>query len=162
MDTSRRTTWRRLVLLVPAAVLATQAPLLTSASALDATPQTQTQAHPAATAPAQPQDDKQLALDTLDEVVQGNFTAVSARFTEPLRPQAPPELLAKSWQDYQQAFGSYQSHGDPTQVTSGDQTVVSVPLQMAKQPGEFRVTFNNNGQLTGLFFLRTGVPVPLP
>ncbi|MFD7031430.1 DUF3887 domain-containing protein [Streptomyces sp. NPDC059917] len=162
MDTTCGTTWRRLVLFVPAAVLAAQAPLLTSAYALDAPQRPLTAASAPAPVQAPPQDDAQPALDALDEVVRGDFTAVSARFDETLRRQASPELLARSWQDYQRAFGSYRSHGDPVQSTSGDQSVVRVPLDMAKQPGEFRITFAQDGQVTGLYFLRAGVPVPSP
>ncbi|WP_405486195.1 DUF3887 domain-containing protein [Streptomyces sp. NBC_00096] len=115
---------------------------------------------PAAMAVPAPADDKQLALDVLDEVVRGDFTAVSGRFDETLRHPAPAELLARSWKEYQEEFGAYRSHGEPQQVASVQGTVVNVPLHMAKEPGEFRVTFNEEGHLTGLFFLRTGIPVP--
>ncbi|MFD3540412.1 DUF3887 domain-containing protein [Streptomyces sp. NPDC058662] len=108
--------------------------------------------------PALP-DYERLALDTLDEVLSDDFAAVSARFDEELREQASPEFLATSWEDYQQAFGAYRSHGEPEQVRTGAQTVVTVPLRMARQPGEFRVAFNGDGQITGLYFLRPGVPV---
>ncbi|WP_329193343.1 MULTISPECIES: DUF3887 domain-containing protein [unclassified Streptomyces] len=126
-----------------------------------------TQAHaaehaavPAAVTVAARPDYEQLALDTLGEVTRGDFTAVSARFDEALRGQATAEFLAKSWNDYQKTFGRFESHGDPKQVASGNGNVVDVPLHMAKQPGTFRVTFNTDGQIVGLFFLRTGVPVP--
>ncbi|MBT2482365.1 DUF3887 domain-containing protein [Streptomyces sp. ISL-94] len=113
----------------------------------------------AVTVPRQPQY-KQLALDTLAEVIQGSFTAVSSRFDEAMQQKVSPEALEQSWKSYQAEFGRYQSHGDPQQVASGSGTVVNVPLRMAKQPGEFRVTFNESGRITGLYFLRTGVPVP--
>ncbi|MFD0375864.1 DUF3887 domain-containing protein [Streptomyces sp. NPDC059525] len=99
------------------------------------------------------------ALDTLAEVVRGDFDAVSARFDTALRQQASPEVLRKSWEAYQAGFGRYLSHGEPRQAVTAAGTVVSVPLRMAKQPGEFRVTFNTDGRLTGLWFLRPGVPV---
>ncbi|WP_328302585.1 DUF3887 domain-containing protein [Streptomyces sp. NBC_00435] len=158
----------RIVRTVPAALLASSAVLLTNGSPASSA---QEPAPAAVTAPAgvlaaaavpvaARTDDEQLALDTLDEVVRGDFTAVSGRFDETLRHQASPELLARSWQDYQEQFGPYRSHGDPRQVASVQGTVVNVPLNMAKRPGEFRVTFNEDGLLTGLFFLRTGIPVP--
>lgn len=110
-------------------------------------------------APAAPDYDR-LALDTLDEVLRDDFAAVSSRFDEALRSQASPEFLAKSWKDYQEAFGAYRSHGDPEQVSLREGTVVRVPLRMAERPGEFRVTFDEDGQITGLYFLRAGVPAP--
>ncbi|MEU8438464.1 DUF3887 domain-containing protein [Streptomyces sp. NPDC029216] len=112
----------------------------------------------AVTVPSRPSYE-QLALDTLDEVVKGDFTAVSARFEAALRRQASPQVLEKSWQTYQAEFGRYVSHGAPRQVALGAGTVVSVPLTMAERPGEFRVTFDEDGLLVGLYFLRVGVPV---
>lgn len=100
------------------------------------------------------------ALDTLDEVVRGDFDAVWARFGTELRQQVTPEALRQSWDAYRAEFGPYVSHGDPRQTAMAAGTVVSVPLRMAKQPGEFRVTFGTDGRLTGLWFLRPGVPLP--
>ncbi|MFF2195811.1 DUF3887 domain-containing protein [Streptomyces sp. NPDC058157] len=100
------------------------------------------------------------ALDTLDEVVRGDFDAVRARFGTELRQQVSPEALRQSWDAYRAEFGDYVSHGEPRQTGVAAGTVVSVPLRMAKQPGEFRVTFGADGRLTGLWFLRAGVPLP--
>ncbi|MEU7067006.1 DUF3887 domain-containing protein [Streptomyces sp. NPDC046161] len=162
-DRTRGGTWRRrLLMAAPTALLASQAlvPVGGSVPGLAQARAAEGAAVPAAvTVPARP-DYQRLALDTLDEVTRGDFTAVSARFDEALRGQATPEFLAKSWNDYQKAFGRFESHGDPKQVASGNGNVVDVPLHMAKRPGDFRVTFNTEGQIVGLFFLRTGVPVP--
>jgi hypothetical protein len=51
-------------------------------------------------------------------------------------------------------------HGDPEQLKRGDLAVVNIALHMEKQLGEFRVTFHPDGTVTGLYFLRAGVPVP--
>lgn len=161
-DVTRGGMRRRLLLVAPAALLAAQAVLPIGGSVPGVTPAHAAEevAVPAAvTVPARP-DYERLAIATLDEVTRGDFTAVSARFDEALRGQATPEFLAKSWNDYQKAFGRFESHGDPKQVASGNGNVVDVPLHMAKRPGTFRVTFNTDGQIVGLFFLRTGVPVP--
>ncbi|MFD3695199.1 DUF3887 domain-containing protein [Streptomyces sp. NPDC058646] len=155
-------TWQlRLVLVVPAALLVSGAVLPDNASSPGVTYAHAADAFvPVAPAvPARPDYDR-LALDALDEVLRGDFAAVSSRFDEELRQQASPEFLATSWKDYQEAFGEYRSHGDPQQEESGDGTVVGVPLRMAKQPGEFRVAFDGDGRITGLYFLRAGVPVP--
>ncbi|MCM1965231.1 DUF3887 domain-containing protein [Streptomyces sp. G1] len=152
----------RFVRLAPAAVLASGAMLLTNGS-LPAAAQVRAPAEITAAAvtalPARA-DDERLALDTLDEVVRGDFAAVSARFDGTLRHQASPEALAQAWKDYQEQYGPYRSHGDPRQVTSVHGSVVNVPLHMEKGTGEFRVTFNEGGHLIGLYFLRTGIPVP--
>ncbi|WP_327256694.1 DUF3887 domain-containing protein [Streptomyces sp. NBC_01244] len=152
----------RFVRLLPAAVLASGVLLLAN-GALPAAAQVRAPAEvtaPAVTALPGQADDERLALDALDEVVRGDFAAVSARFDETLRHQASPEALAQSWKDYQEQYGPYRSHGDPRQVTSVHGSVVNVPLHMENGTGEFRVTVNEGGRLIGLFFLRTGIPVP--
>ncbi|MFJ1601888.1 hypothetical protein ACIOHS_00695 [Streptomyces sp. NPDC088253] len=113
------------------------------------------------TAPSPPPN-KQLALKTLDQVVKGNFVAVSARFDESIRQEGNPAVLANAWKLYQDqlGFGRYQSHGEPRQVVSGDRTVVDISLRMAEQPGDFRVAFDGKGRIEGLWFLKKGVPVP--
>ncbi|MEV7417572.1 DUF3887 domain-containing protein [Streptomyces sp. NPDC089919] len=142
-----------------AAALAASALLAAPGSALAAAPaQPPDRAPLVSTAPAAPSYG-QLALDTLDEVVQGDFAAVSGRFAEPLRQQATADVLQQSWTTYQQEFGDYQSHGDPAETRTTAGTVVDIPLVMAKQPGDFRVTFDPDGKLLGLYFLRPGVPV---
>ncbi|MCJ0869471.1 DUF3887 domain-containing protein [Streptomyces sp. AP-93] len=153
--------------LVPAVVLASGALLLTNGSLPAAAQVRAVQVRvaaevtaPALTALAGQADDERLALDTLDEVVRGDFAAVSARFDETLRHQASPEALAQSWKDYQEQFGPYRSHGDPQQVTSVHGSVVNVPLHMENGTGDFRVTINEGGHLIGLYFLRAGIPIP--
>ncbi|MFJ1536751.1 DUF3887 domain-containing protein [Streptomyces mirabilis] len=118
-------------------------------------------ARPPVTVPSPPPY-KQLALKTLDQVVKGNFVAVSARFDDSIRQEGNPAVLANAWKEYQDqhGFGRYQSHGAPRQVVSGDRTVVDIPLRMAKRPGDFRVVFDGKGHIEGLWFLKKGVPVP--
>lgn len=80
-----------------------------------------------------------------------------------MKQQLTPEALASTWTTYQEAFGKYLSHGAPQDVLLGELTVVNVPLQMEKEPGEFRVTFHPDATVAGLYFLKTGVPVsPVP
>ncbi|MFD7257993.1 DUF3887 domain-containing protein [Streptomyces sp. NPDC059874] len=117
-----------------------------------------TVAGPAAAAPAQTQYDR-IATQTLDDIVNGNFTAAAAHFDTTLRKLLPPDALAGAWETYQNKFGSYQSHGDPNDVAFGEFTVVNVPLSMERRPGEFRVTFHKDGSIAGLLFLDTGVPI---
>ena len=119
-----------------------------------------TTAAAASATPAQGQYDP-AALQMLDAIVHGDWGAVTAHFDSLMLKRLPPDELASSWDDYQQAFGAYQSHGDPEDVPVGNLTVVNVPLQMQHQPGQLRVTFHDkDGKVAGLFFLKTGVPVP--
>ena len=99
-----------------------------------------------------------LALQILDAVVRGDFNAATAHFDSKLHQELPPDQLGAAWATYQDAFGKYQSHGDPTQVPVRDLTVVSVPLQMERKPGEFRASFQRDGTVAGIYFLETGTP----
>jgi hypothetical protein len=114
-------------------------------------------AAPAATAAATPD---QVALATLDNIVQGDNAAASAPFDQTMHAMLPVQALGQAWTTYQQQFGGYQSHGDPEDIQRGDLTVVNVPLQMARQPGQFRLTVHPDGTIAGLYFLKEGVPVP--
>jgi Protein of unknown function (DUF3887) len=116
-------------------------------------------ARPASASPTPNQDDK-LALQMLDAIVRGDFATATAQFDSLMREKLTAEQLRSDWGTYQEALGNYQSHGDPQDVLRGDLTVVNIPLQMAREPGQFRVTFHKDATVAGLFFLKTGVPVP--
>lgn len=102
----------------------------------------------------------QVALATLDEIVRGDYPAAAAEFNPTMKMFLSPAALQQSWDVYQQMFGRYLSHGIPENVARGDTTVVNVPLQMDRRPGQFRLTVQPDGTVAALTFLREGVPVP--
>jgi hypothetical protein len=110
-------------------------------------------------AAAAPSQDDPLALQILDAITRGDFPTATAGFDSQMKQKLTPQDLSSSWTTYQQAFGTYQSHGDPQDVAMGELTVVNIPLQMQTQPGEFRVTFHPDQTVAGLFFLKAGTPV---
>ncbi|WP_169811261.1 DUF3887 domain-containing protein [Nocardia anaemiae] len=113
-----------------------------------------------ATATGANSQDDQIALQTLDAIVRADFTAATSHFDDAMKKKLPSGNLSSSWTAYQGAFGRYQSHGDPQDVTRGDLTVVSVPLSMERKPGEFRVSMHKDETIAGLFFLEAGAPIP--
>jgi hypothetical protein len=102
----------------------------------------------------------QLAQATFDQIVAGDYAGATTQFDQNLQKMLPAAALGQAWSAYQQTFGAYQSHGDPEDVQRGDLTVVNLPLQMARRPGQFRLTVHPDGTVAGLYFLREGVPVP--
>jgi hypothetical protein len=142
-----------------AVVMAAILPLTACQSAPTAQSPATSSSAPASVASA-PDQFNQQALDILNAVVRGDWNTVTAPFDPQMRQQLPAAKLCSAWSGYQQQFGNYQSHGDPQPVTRGDLTVVNVPLQMERMPGEFRITFDSNGAVGGLWLLRAGVPVP--
>ena len=114
-------------------------------------------AAPAATAAEAPD---QVAMTTIDDIAAGNYAAVTARFDPELQKRLSPKALQQVWDGYQRTFGAYQSHGGPEDTLRGDLTVLNVPLQMDRMPGQFRVKIHPDGTIAGVYFLREGVPVP--
>jgi Protein of unknown function (DUF3887) len=111
------------------------------------------------TAAAGKYDDQ--ALQILDSVVKQDFKSATTHFDSTMQEKLSPQALGSAWDQYQAQFGKYESHGNPEDVPRGELTVVNIPLKMATEPGEFRATFHDgDGTVAGLFFLRTGVPVP--
>ncbi|MGW2881676.1 hypothetical protein ACWDBP_36800 [Streptomyces sp. NPDC001233] len=55
------------------------------------------------------QDDT-IALQTLDDIVKGDYTAATAHFDATVRRQLPPDALEKAWRNYEAQFGAYRSH----------------------------------------------------
>ncbi|OHT67532.1 hypothetical protein BKG66_22965 [Mycobacteroides chelonae] len=102
----------------------------------------------------------QLALATLDQIVQGNNAAATAHFDPTMADMLSAPALGQSWITYQELLGTYQSHGEPEDIRRGELTVVNVPLQMERAPGQFRLTVHPDGTIAGLYFLKEGVPVP--
>jgi len=102
-----------------------------------------------------------VALQMLDAIAHKDWGTVTAHFDSRMLKKVSPDKLAAGWDQYQQLFGAYQSHGDPKDVPVREVTVVNVPLQMQHHPGQLRVTFRDkDGKVAGLVFLKTGVPVP--
>jgi hypothetical protein len=108
---------------------------------------------------ATPSQDDPVALQILDAITRGDFETATARFDSDMKQKLTPQDLSAAWTTYQEAFGKYQSHGGPQDVPVGDLTVVNTPLQMERQPGEFRVTFHPDQTVAGLWFLKPGTPV---
>jgi len=102
----------------------------------------------------------QVAMTAIDDIAAGNYAAVTARFDPELQKRLSPKALQQVWDGYQRTFGAYQSQGGPEDTLRGDLTVVNVPLQMDRMPGQFRVKIHPDGTIAGVYFLREGVPVP--
>jgi ABC-type transport system substrate-binding protein len=101
-----------------------------------------------------------LALATLNDIVQGDPAAATVNFDKTMHRLLSPDSLQQAWTAYQKQLGPYLSQGDPQDTTRGEITVVNVPLQMQNAPGQFRLSVRSNGQIAGLYFLKDGVPVP--
>jgi hypothetical protein len=99
------------------------------------------------------------AVRLLADLVAGRDHAVVATFDTQMTAALSAARLAQSLAVYEAHFGGYVGHGTPTVVAAGGETVVRVPLRMRRMPGEFRLTFDSDGRVSGLYLLRVGVPL---
>jgi Protein of unknown function (DUF3887) len=131
----------------------------TSATSTSAT-STTTSANPSSSGVPKA-DFSNTAIGMIDAISRGDFGAATVDFDSGMKQKLPASELSTKWASYQQQLGNYQSHGDPQEVTRGDETVVNVPLKMQKAPGQFRVNFRNkDGKVSGLGFLKAAEPAP--
>jgi len=95
------------------------------------------------------------ALVALANIVHGREQAVVATFNTQMARQLSSAKLARDWGLYELVFGRYLGHGQPVTVSLPPLTVVRVPLKMARRPGEFRISYQPDGRVAGLYFLRS-------
>ena len=100
------------------------------------------------------------AKQLVDDVAAGNFAEVTAHFDSKVAANLSGTKLAQTWQDYQQAFGNYVSRGEPKEAKRGAITIEQVPVKMSKHKGEVRVSYNPDLTIAGLYFLKSGQPLP--
>jgi len=100
----------------------------------------------------------QFAVQTLDSIVHGDYETATAHFDTEMQQKLTPPVIEAVWAAYQNHLGTYQSHLDPQHVAAGDFTVVNIPLQMQRSPGDLWVTFNTDGTVAGLFLLKPRLP----
>lgn len=113
----------------------------------------------AGTSSAASPNPKTRAVVLLDNIARHRYAAVTATFTLTMRRQLNSTQLATQWRTFQQAFGRYLGRGRPVSARFGPQTVVAVPLRMARRKAEFRVTLLPNGRVIDLRFLLPGLPL---
>lgn len=99
----------------------------------------------------------QLALTELTNLTTNN-PAATTDFSPAMAQTLPAPALAQQWARYQNLLGNYQTHGQPQDLTQGELTVVNLPLNMARTPGQLRITVDHDGHIAGLFFLDATTP----
>lgn len=104
------------------------------------------------------------AEQVIIDLAAGNYQAVWAMFRPSLQAQLSVAALANAWQvfqeQFQEQFGSYKSHGTPELIPVGSLDVEQAPMHMARGTEEARITFQQNGMIAGLYFLKSGAPPP--
>jgi hypothetical protein len=99
------------------------------------------------------------ALTDLAAIQRGDCASVESRLTPDMHARLSAQAMCSGYRSYLSTFGAFVSHGAPKLTKIGADDVVQLPLHMANRDGEFRVTFDTNGHIAGMYFLRTGVPL---
>jgi hypothetical protein len=101
------------------------------------------------------------AVADLTAIQQDHCAQVETRLNDTMKTKLTAAEMCGGYQDFVAQFGSFVSHGAPTATAAVGDTVIRVSLRMSRRPGEFRITYDSQGKIAGLYFLRSGVPLPL-
>jgi hypothetical protein len=98
------------------------------------------------------------ARQVLRDIVAGKFSELSDRFDEGLKAALTADQLEQGWKDFVELKGAFRSQGAAV-VSREDMTVVDIEVEMAKDPGLFRVAFGEDEKISGIFMLDEDIPI---
>lgn len=94
------------------------------------------------------------ALAVLDQMAAGRWTAVRSRFDSTMMRDLSADELANAWNKVEAADGTYGGHGQPRVTVSSELAIVDVDTTFGATTVDYRITFDPNGQIAGLYLLR--------
>ena len=94
------------------------------------------------------------ALALLADLVNGDWTSAGRDFAPVMAEKLDADGLAETWARVAGMVGGYDHSGDPLVRQLGDYTVVDVPLTFEAGDLTSRISFDGDGRISGLFFLR--------
>jgi hypothetical protein len=90
--------------------------------------------------------------------IEGQYERVVGGFDATMTAQLPVEQLTAAWSQIVSMVGSYQRMGEPLVRRLGDYTVVDIPLTFDGGQMKGRVSYNSEGQVSGLFIVPPETP----
>jgi hypothetical protein len=90
--------------------------------------------------------------------IDGHYDQVVAGFDATMTAQLPVDELTAAWSQILGMVGSYQRMGEPLVRPLGGYTVVDIPLTFAGGQMKGRVSYNREGQVSGLFIVTPETP----
>ena len=107
--------------------------------------------------------DRQLinkAREVVRDIVAGNFDEVVKRFDEGMKAALTADKLEHDWKEFVELKGEFRSQGDATLGRRGDEiSVGDIQLNMAKESGLFRVSFDPEKKVSAIYMLAENIPV---
>ena len=122
------------------------------AGCAQATPTASSTAAPAATSTAAPTNLVPLAQAFVDQLVKGDFTTAASRFDSTMLSAMPEAKLKDTWQQLIAQVGAFQQQTGTRTAEQQGYHIVFVTCQFANQPLDVQVVFNDQSQISGLFF----------
>ena len=106
----------------------------------------------------------------LDQMLGGDFAAVTARFDDSIAGQITPEALGEAWQGQVASLGEFAGIGDSTTVDRDGEVLVRLLVEFDAGGIILNCVFNETMKLTGLYMEPVpeseaavqGIEVPLP
>jgi hypothetical protein len=90
--------------------------------------------------------------------IAGRYDQVVAGFDATMTARLPADHLAAAWSQILGLVGSYQRMGEPLVRPLGGYTVVDIPLTFDGGQMKGRVSYNAEGQVSGLFIVTPETP----
>jgi hypothetical protein len=100
------------------------------------------------------------ARQVVEDIDAARYGELRERFDDNLMKMLSEDQLAKAWDVFTNVKGDFESISSTEVVERGRFTVVNVLVDMERENGQVRVSFDNDGKVAGFFLLNTGVPVP--
>ena len=115
-----------------------------------------TQVSAAAPSTIAPQVLQAKASTLTDQLIAGDYEAVTKEFNADMASGLPPENLKTAWQQVEAQYGKYQSRGTTAKslaATPQGVAVFDTPMTFAKKAMKSRISFDPDGHVAGLFIL---------
>lgn len=95
---------------------------------------------------------KALANQVIDLLNQKDYAAIEAMGDEQLKEVNLAEAIQKSWEPALTQIGAFVDYGTYSFASKDDMVTVVVISKYENSKVQFTITFNNNDELTGLYF----------
>ncbi len=93
-----------------------------------------------------------LAQEFINQLAAGEYAAARARFDADMQKAMPEATLKQTWEQLLEQAGAYQEQIDARAEEKGEYTSITVTTTFEKADVDIEVIFNDQGQISGLWF----------
>lgn len=96
----------------------------------------------------------------VQDIESGRYGQLRERFDNNLMRMLSEDQLAQAWEVFTNVKGDFNAIRSTQVVERGGFTVVNVFVDMDREDGQVRVSFDKEGKVAGFFLYNEDVPVP--